>query len=149
MFGATDKHQETTMAITGGCLCGAVRYTVDAEPMAARQCWCRDCQYLGGGSSTVNVCFPSDAVEITGQLANYDSTADSGTPMRRGFCPSCGTPVTTHALSRPHLMFFRIGTLDDPTLIAPQMTIWTESAPAWALIDPDVPSFPGQVPPVA
>src|SRR5579862_4171369 len=121
----------------------AVRYSVDAEPMAARQCWCRDCQYLGAGSSTANVCFPADKVTITGDLTNYDNTADSGTPMRRGFCPSCGTPVTSHALSRPHLMFFRIGTLDDPTIIAPQMNIWTEHKPGWAVIDPDLPSLPG------
>jgi hypothetical protein len=137
------------MAVTGGCLCGAVRYSVDAAPMVTRQCWCRACQYLGGGSSTVNVCFPSDKSTITGTLSHYDRTADSGTAIRNGFCLSCGTRVASEALSRPHLIFFRIGTLDDPTLVAPQMTIWAEAAPAWAQIDPDVPAHPGQVPPVA
>jgi len=51
------------MTITGGCRCGAVRYSFEAEPITARHCWCRDCQYIGAGSGTVNVFFPSDAVK--------------------------------------------------------------------------------------
>jgi hypothetical protein len=43
------------MTITGGCRCGAVRYTIEAEPLFARHCWCRDCQYIGAGPGTVNV----------------------------------------------------------------------------------------------
>ncbi len=48
------------MAISGGCLCGAVRYTASAAPIVTRVCWCRVCQYIGAGSGTVNVCFPSE-----------------------------------------------------------------------------------------
>ena len=51
------------MTITGGCRCGAVRYSIEAEPIAARHCWCRDCQYIGAGLGTVNVFFPSEAVK--------------------------------------------------------------------------------------
>ena len=47
------------MTITGGCRCGSVRYRIDAEPLFARHCWCRDCQYIGAGSGTVNVFFAS------------------------------------------------------------------------------------------
>jgi hypothetical protein len=46
-------------------------------------------------------------------------------------------------------MFLRIGTLDDPRIIAPQMNIWTDSKPDWAVIDPDLPAHPRQVPPVS
>jgi hypothetical protein len=49
------------MTITGGCRCGAVRYIIDTEPLFARHCWCRDCQYIGAGSGTVNIFFPSEA----------------------------------------------------------------------------------------
>lgn len=45
------------MEITGGCLCGSVRYRFAAAPIVTRVCWCRDCQYPGAGSGTVNVCF--------------------------------------------------------------------------------------------
>ena len=133
----------------GRCLCGAVRLMIDAEPMAVRTCWCRLCQYLGGGSATVNVCFPSKAVQTEGEIRWYASTADSGNAMRRGFCPSCGTPIFSMAEQRPHLMFVRAGVLDDRSIAAPQATIWTSQAPAWACIDADVPSNEGQPPPVA
>lgn len=136
------------MAITGGCLCGAVRYVVEAPPIMARTCWCRLCQYLGGGTAPVNVCFPTEAVTITGTLQDFESIADSGNRMHRGFCPTCGTPVTSAAENRPHLLFLRAGTLDDPDLMGPQSSIWTDAAPIWACIDASIPSYPGQPPPV-
>jgi hypothetical protein len=139
----------TALPIAGGCLCGAVRFEIDAEPMAARTCWCRLCQYIGGGTAQVNVCFPADKVVMSGELRIYESVADSGNVMQRGFCPVCGTPVTSAATSRPHLMFIRAGTLDDPNLMGPQATIWTGAAPHWALISEDIPSYPAQIPPVA
>jgi hypothetical protein len=133
----------------GGCLCRAVRIEIDAEPMAARMCWCRQCQYFGGGSATVNVCFPSDKVTTSGEVRWHESVADSGNRMRRGFCPSCGTPLFSVAEPRPHLIFVRAGALDDPNLIAPEAIIWTSAAPRWACHDPEVPQYPAQIPPVA
>lgn len=137
------------MAHEGGCLCGAVRIMIDAEPMAARQCWCRLCQYLGAGSGTVNVVFPTDAVTITGDVRWHASIADSGNAMRRGFCPQCGTPIFSMAESRPYQTIIRAGALDDPGLIGPQAVIWTDAAPTWAHHDPDLPHYPAQIPPVA
>jgi len=127
------------MTITGGCLCGAVRYEIDAAPLAVRTCWCTDCQKFAAGNATVNVVFPAEAVNIAGDLTDYASTADSGNKMHRGFCPICGTPVTTGSEARPHLLGLRGGTLDDPALARPEITIWTRSAPSWAVIDPDIP----------
>ena len=76
------------MAITGGCLCGKVRFTIEADaPIAARVCWCRVCQYIGAGSGTANAVFPKDKIAVTGELAGYDSVAESGNHMRRSFCP--------------------------------------------------------------
>jgi hypothetical protein len=134
------------MHITGGCLCKAVRYTASAPPIAARQCWCRDCQYFGAGSSTVNLVFNTSDVAITGDLRNFTSLADSGNTMVRGFCPSCGTPVTSASSARPQLVILRAGTLDHTDLATPSMNIWTKSAPHWAHLDPDMPSTPGQPP---
>ena len=67
------------MTITGGCLCGAVRYSIEAEPLFTRHCWCRDCQYIGAGGGTVNVFFPTEAVKVEGVLAEHASPAASGT----------------------------------------------------------------------
>jgi len=137
------------MSAAGGCLCGAVRFTVDAAPLGARACWCRLCQYLGGGGATVNVTFPADTLAVKGEVRWHESIADSGNRMRRGFCPGCGTPLFSKADARPHLIVIRAGALDNPGLIGPQMTIWTSQAPGWACIDPALPRDEGQPPPVA
>ena len=135
------------MTISGGCLCRAVRYTVAAEPLATRVCWCRDCQYFAAGSATVNVVFPTSAVALSGPLRDYTSSADSGNRMHRQFCERCGTPVASLSEARPHLTILRAGTLDDPELARPSLAIWTDSAPSWACIDEALPGTPRQPPP--
>ena len=137
------------LPITGGCLCGAVRYTASAAPVVTRQCWCRVCQYFGAGSSTVNAVFRTADVNMTGEVKYFSSRADSGNLLHRGFCPACGTPLTSHAEIRPHLLILRTGTLDDPAIVKPAMDIWTGSAPEWACLDPDLPQVAGQPPPAA
>ncbi len=137
------------MAITGKCLCGAVRYSSTSPPIAARSCWCRVCQYLGAGNATVNVCFSKADVTVTGTLTDYPSVADSGNRMHRKFCPTCGTPMFSEAESRPHLIFIRAGTLDDPEIGAPGATIWVKEAPRWACISETLPRHDAQPPPVA
>ena len=136
-------------AITGGCLCGKVRFRIDAEPIAMRLCWCRLCQYLAAGNATVNVVFPSDAIAIEGTPTDYRSVADSGNVMHRRFCPTCGTHLFSEAESRPHLVIVRNGALDDTELLKPGATIWTTQAPEWAWIDETLPHHPGQPPTVA
>jgi len=135
------------MAITGGCLCGAVRLEIMADaPLAVRQCWCRVCQYLGAGSGTVNALFPKDAVSVSGPWTEFVSVADSGSVMHRRFCARCGTPIFTEAEPYPHLISVRVGALDDPNLVTPGAIIWTGSAPAWACFDPKLPQAEGQAP---
>lgn len=136
------------MPITGGCLCGKVRYTVAVDqPTAARQCWCRVCQYLSAGGGAVNAAFPKEAIAITGAMTDYVSVADSGSVMHRRFCSACGTPLFSEAEPRPQVIFVRVGTLDDPSLGAPAALIWTKSAPSYACFDPALPKIEGQPPP--
>lgn len=137
------------MGVTGGCLCGAVRYEIAAEPMASRVCWCRVCQAFGAGSATVNVCFPSNALRVQGEPRDYVSVADSGNVMHRRFCPTCGVHLFSEAEARPHLVFVRAGSLDDPEIARPSATIWVSKAPSWACIDEGLPKIEGQAAPVA
>jgi hypothetical protein len=131
---------------TGGCLCGAVRFHISAEPVTGRTCWCRVCQYIGAGSATVNVVFPAAALSIEGELTDYVSVADSGSRMHRRFCPACGTSLFSASETRPDLVVVRVGALDDRESFAPAATIWTRSAPGWACIDPSLPQIEGQSP---
>lgn len=137
------------MQYTGGCLCGAVRYASSAAPLATRICWCRDCQYLAAGGGTVNVCFARETFVLQGLLTDYASTAASGNAMHRRFCPRCGTPMFSEAEARPHLIFVRAGTLDDPESVRPAQVIWRASAPTWAHIDAALPHEAGQPAPVS
>ena len=133
------------MAITGGCLCRAVRFEIKAEaPLAVRRCWCRVCQYLGAGGGTVNAIFRKEDVAVSGPLTDYVSYADSGSTMHRRFCAQCGTPVFSEAEPRPHEIIARVGTLDDPNMAKPGGIIWTKSAPSWAWLHPDLPRTEGQ-----
>jgi hypothetical protein len=133
--------------ITGGCLCSAVRYETNAEPLTARLCWCRLCQYIATGNAAVSVCFPSTEISVFGETRDFQSVADSGNKMHRRFCPTCGTHLFSEAESRPHLVFVRAGTLDDPEIARPVATIWTARAPSWAWIDERIPRCEGQPPP--
>jgi hypothetical protein len=135
------------MVVTGGCLCKAVRYEIAAEPIAARTCWCRLCQYIGAGSATVNAAFQKSAITISGEVRDYRSVADSGSVMHRSFCPTCGTHLFSEAEPRPHLIFVRAGTLDDPEIARPLAPLWAAEAPSWACFDESIPRIEGQPPP--
>ena len=127
------------MAITGGCLCGAVRYEIKAEaPIGARYCWCRVCQYLGCGTGAVGALFRKEDVTVSGPLNDYVCQADSGATMHRRFCTQCGTQVFSEAEERPAFTY----------LAAPTATIWTRSAPEWACFDPTLPKVEGHPPPL-
>jgi hypothetical protein len=133
--------------ITGSCLCGSVKFDIDASPITTRICWCRLCQKIGAGSATVNVGFPTASVRIHGQLGDHVSVADSGNVMHRRFCPACGVHLFSGAEARPQVIFVRAGALDDPTVAQPVATIWTSQAPAWASICSNLQRFEGQPPP--
>lgn len=131
------------MTHTGQCLCGAVKLSIHAEPLGARMCWCRDCQYIASGSATVNVLFPAEAVRYDGAFSTYEMVADSGNKVERGFCPTCGAQLYSKTLQPAGLpMRVRAGTLDRPDLVPPGAIIWTDSAPAWAVLDPALPHHP-------
>ena len=133
------------MTITGACLCGQLTYTIEAGPVGARSCWCRNCQRIASGSATVNVLFPEGSVTMDGDVTTYEQTGDSGNTVVRGFCPTCGSQVFSSTPGYP--VRIRAGTLDDPELMAPQATIWASSAPSWAPIDPALPRHPKGPPP--
>jgi hypothetical protein len=132
--------------IQGGCLCGAVRYEANTKPLMTRACWCRTCQYFAAGNATVNVIFSAEAVTISGELNNYESTADSGNKMHRKFCPKCGVHLFSTAEVRPHILIVRAGTLDNQADVKLDALIWTSCAPTWAHLDPSVPHFEQQPP---
>ena len=130
----------------GGCRCGAIRYEIAAEPMFAGHCQCLDCQRETGGGHASFMAFPADAVKLTGTPRFYEARADSGNTIRRGFCPTCGSPVVGRTSRMPDMMTISAGSLDDPSVFKPQFVVYTSRGHAWDLVDPALPSFPKMPP---
>lgn len=131
---------------SGRCLCGAVHYSFSGEPIAARVCWCKDCQHIAS-NGTVNAIVNTDSLIINGELSEFTSVAESGNQILRRFCPTCGAHLFANSSARPQFTVVRIGTLDEPSSISPTMNIWIQSAPAWACFDGNIDSIEGQAPP--
>lgn len=130
------------MENTGGCACGAIRFRVTAPFIATGACHCTDCQKASGGGPNYVALAPKGALEVTGGEAKYYiRKGDSGGEARRAFCPDCGTPLWSEP---EHLPFIPVktGALDEGADLKPAMHIYTESAPAWHVIDSTLPCFP-------
>jgi len=136
------------MSRIGSCQCGAVRITANAEPLTTRSCWCKDCQKLTGGGPTHNAFFKTEEVEVDGEVRWHDVVAESGNRLSRGFCPNCGNPLLVQSHARRHLIGVRIGAFGDTDALGPKSLIWTESAPTWAHLDPDLPKVDRQPAPL-
>ncbi len=134
------------MTYTGRCACGAITLEITGEPVATRQCWCRQCQQIAAGGPTQNAIFKGNDVAISGALGSSQWTAASGNTLTFHFCPSCGTQVYGQSSARAYLKTVRFGMIDQPHDLKPAMIIWTDDAPAWAQIDPALESWPQQPP---
>ncbi|ATY31329.1 GFA family protein [Sphingomonas psychrotolerans] len=132
---------------TGRCACGAVTAAIAGDAIQVRQCWCRQCQQIAAGSPTTNAMFATDDLTIHGDLTETSYVAASGNTLTQSFCGKCGTQVMGRSSARPQFRTLRLGFLDVPNDLAPQVAIWTEDAPAWAVIDPKLEVFPRQPPP--
>jgi len=129
------------MATEGGCYCGAIRYETDAEPQAAGQCHCRECQYITGGYPNAVMAFPLDSFRYTkGEPASF-TRSDLESPVTRYFCPTCGTALATRTPARPESIIIKVGTLDDPSVFKPQFAIFTIDMQPFHTIPEGLPSF--------
>jgi hypothetical protein len=120
---------------------------ISGEPLAVRQCWCRQCQQAAAGGPTTNATFQTADVVFSGALATHDFTAASGNVVTQHFCPKCGTAIFGQSSARRHLMSLRMGFLDEPHGLRPTTAFWLDDAPDWAHIDPSLEQYPKQAPP--
>ena len=130
------------MALSGRCACGAVRYTLDADPIRGFQCQCKDCQRdTGGGHSSVFV-FARSALAVSGDVREIARTNDSGTIKRKGFCPMCGSPIYNKPDKNPEFVGIYVGTLDDASAFKPAVALFCSRGYAWDFLDPDLRRIP-------
>ena len=131
--------------ITGGCLCGAIRYESSAQPEMIVACHCSTCQKNTGSAFSVNIAMPQNEVSISGSsLVTYEERNGSdSSPFYRSFCAICGSPVSGRGGAYPGVIFLKAGTLDDPSWVKPTGHMWCAEKQPWVNIDEDIPQFAG------
>jgi hypothetical protein len=128
----------------GGCACGAVRYRLESAPMFVHCCHCRDCQRQTGTAFVLNALIETARVTILqGDVTRSPMPTDSGRPHGIDRCKVCGTAVWSEYGGLAKLRFVRVGTLDDPTDVSPDVHIYTRSKLPWVELPAGVPAFEG------
>jgi|SRR4051794_36993022 hypothetical protein len=126
----------------GGCACGSVRYALKTRPMFVHCCHCRDCQRQTGSAFVINALIETDRIEgLAGTPVPVAVPTDSGRPHDIYRCPECQTALWSDYGGRPGLRFVRVGTLDDPAAIRPDVHIYTRSKLPWVALPDGVPTF--------
>jgi hypothetical protein len=130
------------MKLEGGCLCGKVRYSGEAEPIFAGVCHCTNCQKSSGSAFNTVVAVPKPTVTLTGTVSTYEGRGDTGNAVYKRFCPECGSPVAEEAAVMADVVMILVGTLDDPSVVKPTMQIFCDSAQSWAILEGEIQRFP-------
>ena len=128
--------------LEGGCACGAVRYRLTSPPMFVHCCHCRDCQRQTGSAFVINALIETDRITLrSGSVRPIAMPTDSGSPHHIHRCSSCHTALWSDYGGRPTLRFVRVGTLDDPSVLSPDVHIYVRSKLPWVALPEGVPAF--------
>jgi hypothetical protein len=126
--------------LTGGCLCGAVRYALRGPILAVTHCHCRMCQRASGAPVVTWASVArKDYAATAGVMARYQSSDKAW----RGFCTSCGSQIAFEYEASPDTVYLNVGALDEPGAVTPERNIWTHSRLPWQPIDEALPQYPG------
>ena len=129
-------------ALEGGCACGRARYRLKSPPMFVHCCHCRDCQRQTGSAFVINALIETDRVEmLSGETEGVPVPTDSGLPHVIRRCPACKVALWSHYGGRQALSFIRVGALDQPAALPPDVHIYTRSKLPWVALPPGVPAF--------
>src|SRR4051812_6412721 len=132
---------ERTARYAGGCLCGALRYEADAEPLHAGYCFCADCRKASGSGFIPFMGFPSSALRFAGPTRQHRTRTLRGGEAVRNFCPACGGLVFGGEVGRDQSHTVYAGSLDDPSVFRPTIAIFGRDRPAWVELPPGIAVF--------
>jgi hypothetical protein len=126
----------------GGCTCRQVRYRMTSKPLIVHCCHCRWCQRETGTAFALNAVIESDRVQLLeGEVVVIDTPSNSGKGQRISRCPKCMVAVwSNYAGAGDALRFVRVGTLDEPGALPPDIHIFTASKQPWHSLPPGTPA---------
>lgn len=129
-------------SLDGGCTCGAVRYRMTSTPMFVHCCHCRWCQRETGASFALNAMIEADRVVLlAGQTEVVNTPSSSGKGQKISRCPECRVAVwSNYGGGGDTVRFVRVGTLDDPDRLPPDIHIFTASKQPWFVLPPETPA---------
>ncbi|HZM69650.1 MAG TPA: GFA family protein [Candidatus Cryosericum sp.] len=129
-------------SLEGGCACGQVRYRLASAPMFVHCCHCLNCQSHTGSAFVINLLIEAARVELLKSAPQpVVMPLNGGSPNRIFRCPACQVAVWSEYGGRSQVLFVRGGTLDDPSLVSPDVHIYTRSKLPWVRLPESVPSF--------
>ena len=129
--------------LDGGCDCGSVRYRLTTKPLIVHCCHCRWCQRESGASFALNAMFEADRVAVLkGAPDVIDTPSNSGKGQKISRCPQCRIALwSNYAGGGDQLRFVRIGTLDLPDALPPDIHIFTSTKQPWVILPAGTPAF--------
>jgi hypothetical protein len=130
--------------VEGGCDCRYVRYRMETAPLFVHCCHCRWCQRETGTAFALNAMIEADRVTLLSWDPEIiDTPSASGKGQKIARCPRCRIAIWSYyASAGPILRFVRVGTLDAPDILPPDLHIFTSSKQSWVLIPPGMPAVP-------
>ena len=140
--GARGARQEVTYS--GGCQCGAVRYSIAAETLTAYACHCRECQKQSASAFGISVPIFVSSLDIKGETKSWRRPTDSSSYTDCHFCPECGSRLYHAGANRPGMVTIKGGSLDEASSLSPVAHIWTDRAVDWLDLSDAVPRWPRQ-----
>ena len=131
-------------ALEGGCTCGAVRFRVLSPPLFVHCCHCTWCQRESGASFALNAMIEAERVQVlSGEAELVMTPSASGAGQRIARCPHCRVAVWSHyAGGGDAVSFVRVGTLDEPGRLPPDIHIFTASKQPWVVLPAGTPAVP-------
>jgi hypothetical protein len=129
-------------SLDGGCTCGAVRYRMTSMPLFVHCCHCHWCQRETGASFALNAMIETDRVVVLeGAPETVMTPTNSGKGQKIVRCPTCRIALWSHyAGAGDKIAFVRVGTLDEPDRLPPDIHIFTASKQPWVVLPPDTPA---------
>ncbi|WP_118137433.1 GFA family protein [Oceanicella sp. SM1341] len=137
---------DTPATITGGCQCGAVRYTIGGAPLGMARCHCTACQAQSASAFGLSLFVPTEGFTLTGETAFFEAKADSGRVKHYHFCPSCGTRIYHINAGGAPSIAVKGGTLDAGHGFRPAADLFTARRLPWVAPIPGALDFPLQPP---
>jgi len=129
---------DSDIVLTGGCLCGKVRFQANGAPLFAGYCCCTDCRKASGSGYMPYMGYRASALTVTGETREIRSPSDKGTEAVRNFCPNCGSIVLGGQRGKDKVLTVYAGTLDDAAQFKPTHAIFNRSRPHWVPLPPDI-----------